>query len=290
MTGNCNCIGTLGAALGGGYSRLMGFYGFGVDNIVSMNLVAPNGATIKVGPEDTDLWWALRGAGPNFGVVTSATMKAYPVPISQNGAWLGPLIFTEDKIEALVKAINILDLQPPMAIFLYFTTLPPANNSAVVAIPFYLNGNETQGKAAFSSIYAVGPVADQTGWTPYNKINAGSDSICTKGGRKPSYGAGLANMHPATWRAIWNQYNAFLKTPGTQNSYVLVEAYSLYKAMSYGDASSSYAFRSSIKFNAVATAWYSDASLDSTAETFGSTVRDLWRSTDNLPYNQRWVI
>ena len=65
--------------------------------------------------------------------------------------------------------------------------------------------------------------------------------------------------------------------------------YSLYKAMSYGDESSSYAFRSSIKFNAVTTGWYSNASLDPIAEEFGSSVRDLWRSTDNMPYNQTWV-
>ena len=158
----------LGANLGGGYSRLMGFYGFGVDNLLSMNLVTTNGAAIRVVPDNVDLWWALRGAGPNFGVVTSATMRSYPVQTSQNGAWLGPLIFSEDKIEVLMEAINDLSLQPPMAIFLYYATLPPANNAAVIAIPFYLNGNETEGKAAFSSINALGPVADQTAWTPYN--------------------------------------------------------------------------------------------------------------------------
>lgn len=288
LTGNCNCIGTLGAALGGGYSRLMGLYGFGVDNILSMNLVTPSGTAIEVGPKDTDLWWALRGAGPNFGIVTSATMKSYPVPTAQNGAWLGPLIFTEDKIEALVQAINDLDLLPPMAIFLYFATLPPNNTATVIAIPFYL-GNETQGRAAFASISAVGPVADETAWIPYNLINAGSDTFCAKGGRKPSYGAGFAQMDPATWRSIWNEYNTFIQNPGTQNTSVLVECYSLYKATSFGNASSSYAFRSSIKYNAVVNTWYADPALDSRAEAFGSAVRDLWRSTDNLPSNETYI-
>ena len=286
LTGNCNCIGTLGAALGGGYSRLMGLYGFGVDNILSVNLVTSRGTTVQVGPRDVDLWWALRGAGPNFGVVTSATLKAYPVPAAQNGAWLGPLVFTQDKIEALVQAINDLYLQPPMAIFLNYVTMPPGNTPAVVAIPFYLNGNEAEGRAAFASIFAIGPVIDKTAWSPYNQINVGSDSICVKGGRKPTYGAGFAKLDPATWRAIWNQYNTFLQNPGTENTLVLVECYSLQKAMSFGDASSSYAFRSSMKYNAAAIAWYADPILDSKAEAFGSSVRNLWREASNLPTNQ----
>ena len=282
LTGNCNCIGALGAALGGGYSRLMGLYGLGVDNIISLSLVTPEGKATKVGPNDGDLWWALRGAGPNFGVVTSATMKAYPVPRARSGAWLGPLIFSEDKIEDLAQAINDLDLQPSMAIFLYFAVAPPNNKPSVIVLPFYLNGNETEGRAAFSSIFALGPVADQTAWSPYNQINAGGEVFCVKGGRKPSYPAGLANVDPATWRAVWNLYIAFLENPGTQNSSVLLEYYSLDKVASVGDASSAYPFRSSIKFHGIAIPWYTDPSLDSKAEAFGSAVRDLWRATDGL--------
>ena len=286
LTGNCNCIGTLSAALGGGYSRLMGLYGFGVDNILSMNVVTAKGEMIRVDQRDRDLWWALRGAGANFGIVTSAIMKSYPVPKAQNGAWLGPLIFTEDKLEALVRAINKLVLKPEMAIFMYFATLPPENKPTIIAFPFYLKGDAVQGKAAFASIFAVGPVLDATVWTPYDQINAGSEPFCVKGGRKPSHGAGFSRMDPENWRAIWKEYNIFLQNPGTQNSTVLVEYYALDKAISLGVESSSYAFRSSIKFNAVAIPWYADPALDAKAEKFGSNVRDLWRSIDRSPYNQ----
>jgi hypothetical protein len=43
LTGNCDCVGALGAYLGGGYGNLMGEYGFEVDNIVSFNLVSAEG-------------------------------------------------------------------------------------------------------------------------------------------------------------------------------------------------------------------------------------------------------
>jgi FAD/FMN-containing dehydrogenase len=64
----------------------MGLYGFGVDNILSINLVTAKGSAITVDSRNTDLWWALRGAGPNIGIVTSTAMKAYPTTRANNTA------------------------------------------------------------------------------------------------------------------------------------------------------------------------------------------------------------
>jgi len=285
-TGNCNCVGTLGAILGGGFGRLMGLYGMGVDNLLSVNLVLADGNLQKVDPSKPDLWWALRGAGPNFGIVTSATMKSYPVPAATNGAYTGSLVFTNDKIEALVTALNNLVLQPPMAIFLYFAN---QGQPAVVAIPYYAGGTVDQYKTAFASIYAVGPVVDTSSFVTYDHLNDGSDSFCTKGQRKPSYGAGLNNMDPTTWRAVFNEYVKFLQNPGTQTSAILMEYYSLQKAQTLPDSSSSYPFRHTIKFNTLVIPWYSDPALDPVAEAFASRVRDLWRATDNVAQNSTYV-
>ena len=287
VTGNCNCVGTLGANLGGGYSRLMGLYGFGADNILSLNVVNAAGQFQRITPADTDLWWAFRGAGANFGIVTSATMKAHPVPTAQNGAWLGALIFTPDKLEALVQAIDDLKIAPRMAIFMFFATSgPPAFLPSVIAFPYYL-GTESEGRAAFASIFKVGPITDQTAWMPFNKVNDGSDPFCVQGGRKPAYGAGLANMDPAAWRAIFNEYVTFLANPGTGNTTVLVERYSIDKAISFGDASSSYPWRSDIKYNVAVIPWYADVSLDEKAKAFGTSVRSLLWSSSGLSRNER---
>jgi FAD/FMN-containing dehydrogenase len=77
LTGNCNCVGALGAYLGGGYGNLMGLKGFGVDQIISVRLVTAEGKLHTVSASsDPDLFWAIRGAGPNFGIVTSAVVKS----------------------------------------------------------------------------------------------------------------------------------------------------------------------------------------------------------------------
>lgn len=54
LAGNCDCIVALGVALGGGYGRLMSFYGFGVDNFLSVNLVTAHGDAIIL--DASQLW------------------------------------------------------------------------------------------------------------------------------------------------------------------------------------------------------------------------------------------
>ncbi|TVY53189.1 FAD-linked oxidoreductase azaG [Lachnellula cervina] len=287
-TGNCNSVGTLGAILGGGVGHLMGLYGLGVDNLVTLNLVNAEGALVTVdSTQEPDLWWAVRGAGPNFGIVTSATIKAYPR--ADRSVWSGSLIFTEDKIEQIVSTINGLELLAPMSIFLYFATSgAPDYTPTVIVAPFYV-GSTTDGEAAFASILDIGPVVNSMQRYPYTQANLASDLFCGKGGRKPSYGSGLLQMVPATWRSIWNVYVEYVKNPAVGNSSVFVECYSFETAKKLPDSSSSYPFRSTIKYTTLVNNWYTDASLDPIAEAFGTKVRDLWRSTDGLAQNSTYI-
>lgn len=282
-TGNCNCVGTLGAILGGGYGNLMGLYGFGVDNLLSLSVVTADGQLRNVTADsDPDLFWGLRGAGPNLGIVTSAVVKSYPATEEDMTAWTGDLIFTSDKLEQVVQAVQDLTLEPSMNIFLYFIAVD--SEPVILTTPFLYQGNATSGRLAFASLYDLGPEEDTTTVIPYNQWNSGGDSFCTRGGRKPSYGAGFQNMVPSVWRQIWTKYVDFQQKPGASNSLVLLEAYSLTKARSIDSKQTAFPHRG-VNFNAVAIPWYNDTSLDDEAEEFASAVRDLWRSSDGLAQN-----
>ncbi|KAI1443023.1 FAD-binding domain-containing protein [Annulohypoxylon stygium] len=285
LTGNCNCVGALGAGLGGGYGNLMGLYGFSIDNYLSFNVVLANGSLVTVTPEQEDLWWALRGAGPNFGIVTSAVMKSTPMAQADNIAWTGGLWFTEDKIEEVTQAIQDLKLEAHMNIFLYFLT---ASGEPTVLVTVFYFGTEADGREAFKSVIDIGPYQDTTAVLPQNEWNAGADGFCTKGERKPTYSAGFNNFVPSTWRQIWNDYTEFIQNPNTSATTVVVECYSLDKAQSIGSETASFANRD-IRFNGFAITWYPDESLDATAEAFGSEFRDLLRADDGLSSNRTYV-
>ena len=95
----------MGAALGGGLGRYQGFYGLLADNIVDADLVLADGSKITVSDSShSDLLWALKGAGHNFGIVTRFTLKTYPSPVQD--WYFAQFVFTQDKLESFVAAVN----------------------------------------------------------------------------------------------------------------------------------------------------------------------------------------
>ncbi len=78
-TGTCSCVSLIGPALGGGHGLQQGKHGLTSDHIVNLNVVLADGSAIRVNEKtNPDLWWAFRGAGHNFGIVTSFESKVWP--------------------------------------------------------------------------------------------------------------------------------------------------------------------------------------------------------------------
>ncbi|KAM0818673.1 hypothetical protein AB5N19_04485 [Seiridium cardinale] len=77
------------------------------DTFVSFNLVLANGTEIKVDSDNhSDLLWAMKGAGHNFGIVTSFELKIYPNPVE---SWYHKFYrFSRDKLEPIFEELNKL--------------------------------------------------------------------------------------------------------------------------------------------------------------------------------------
>ncbi|KAI0700209.1 FAD-binding domain-containing protein [Cytidiella melzeri] len=99
--GRVTGVGVAGFSLGGGYSWLTNQYGLTVDNIVSLELVLPDGTVTTVDSSKPELFWALKGSAfNNFGIVTKFVFKAYP----QGQVWGGLLLITEDQLDKVNAA------------------------------------------------------------------------------------------------------------------------------------------------------------------------------------------
>ena len=98
----------VGAMLGGGHGILQGRYGLIADNLLEAEVVLANGSlTTASSTSNPDLFWALRGAGHNFGIVTSYRFRIYDVP--PNNSWIvESYVYTEDKLEKLLELTNTL--------------------------------------------------------------------------------------------------------------------------------------------------------------------------------------
>ena len=97
----------MGPGLGGGFGRYQGYFGLVLDNIIDMNVVLADGSMITVSESShSDLYWGMRGAGHNFGIVTSFNYKIHDQPVA---TWfVATMVFTSDKLEMFFELLNIL--------------------------------------------------------------------------------------------------------------------------------------------------------------------------------------
>ncbi|KAI1339166.1 FAD binding domain-containing protein [Xylariaceae sp. FL0016] len=293
QTGNCNCLGTLGALLGGGYGNLMGEVGFAVDNLISARVVTAAGEIITASEDShPDLFWALRGAGPNFGIVTSAVVKAYPAAAEDRTSWIMSLVFNSSQIVEVAQTIQDLPLLPEQVVYLVLTNSGDESNSPMLLVTGFLRkGNETSGREAFAPLYALSPLTESSAVTSYTDWNAANDGFCARGGRKPAYSTTINSMQADTWPDIWDFYTSFQKKEGAQNSAVLIERYNLTKAQSApeGSAAMQEALRREAFAQAIVIPWYEDEAFDSEADIFAQNVRDIWSFSENATANPTYI-
>lgn len=110
----------LGISLGAGIGRLQGKYGYLNDNMVSIRLLLANGTVITASKtENKDIFWAVRGAGHNFGIALEATFQVYPQ--ENNGEhYVVDFEFDLSAVEGIFENMNkISDTMPrELAIFI----------------------------------------------------------------------------------------------------------------------------------------------------------------------------
>jgi FAD binding domain-containing protein/berberine-like enzyme len=103
-SGGCPTVGIAGLTLGGGEGRLMEKYGAACDNLLSAQVVTVDGRQVEASEaSNSDLFWAIRGGGGNFGVVTALEYQLHPVGEVLSGALMYPVGRIPELLQAFVK-------------------------------------------------------------------------------------------------------------------------------------------------------------------------------------------
>jgi FAD/FMN-containing dehydrogenase len=124
-SGILSTTGVGGLTLGGGMGHLTRKYGLTVDNLLSADVVLADGTfVVASADENADLFWAIRGGGGNFGVVTSFLFQGHPV----STVCAGPMLWELDQTPDIMKWYREFIVQAPEDIngFFAFLTVPPA--------------------------------------------------------------------------------------------------------------------------------------------------------------------
>jgi FAD/FMN-containing dehydrogenase len=151
--GTVASTGIAGLTLGGGLGFLMGSYGLACDNVRSVDIVLADGRFTRASAEENDdLYWAVRGGGGNFGVVTSFEFQLHPVGLLLGGMVIWPI---KDGREALKVFREVTTTGPDELSCAYaVVVLPEIGKVALVAACY--NGPVDKGAPLIRAFQNVG--------------------------------------------------------------------------------------------------------------------------------------
>jgi len=190
-TGINSTTGIAGLTLGGGFGWLSRAHGMTVDNLVSADVVTAAGELVRASAEENpDLFWAIRGGGGNFGIVTAFEFTLHPIgPEVLAGLMVYPLADARDVLrhyrEFCAQAPDELTVWAVMRKAPPLPFLPEdVHGTDVLVLATMFAGDMTDGELALAPLRTFGrAIADVIGPHPFIAFQAAFDPLLTPGSR-----------------------------------------------------------------------------------------------------------
>jgi FAD/FMN-containing dehydrogenase len=182
-------VGAAGLTLGGGLGYLTRRFGWTVDNLLEVEIVTADGSVRRASREQNEeLFWAVRGAGANLGVVTSFTYRLHDVGPTVFG---GLIAWPFARADEILRAYRTLTSEAPreLAAWLLLFRAPPApfvpaewHGERICAMPVCYSGDLAAAEQVIAPIRALGePVFDLLCEQPYTQLQSYLDDTEPKG-------------------------------------------------------------------------------------------------------------
>jgi FAD/FMN-containing dehydrogenase len=206
-------VGVAGLTLGGGLGYLSRRFGWTVDNLLDVEIVTADGRVRRASrDEHADLFWAIRGAGANFGVVTSFSFRLHEVGPNVYGGIIG---WPFERADEILRAYRTLAAEAPreLSVWMNLFRAPPApfvppewQGRRICGMAVCFSGDLDRADEALAPIRAIGePIVDLLAEQPYTQIQSNLDAMEPKGKHyywKTEYLAGLSDEFLSTWREL----------------------------------------------------------------------------------------
>jgi len=183
--------GVAGLTLGGGFGWTTRKFGLTVDNLISADVVTADGKLVRASEkENPDLFWALRGGGGNFGVVTSFEFKLHRLgPEVLSGLIVHPLDKASELLPAFRRIAN--DAPDELTTWVVMRKAPPLpflptewHGKEVLIFAACYSGDMKEGEKALKTLRALGkPIVDVISPHPFTAWQAAFDPLLTPGAR-----------------------------------------------------------------------------------------------------------
>jgi FAD/FMN-containing dehydrogenase len=177
-----------GLTLGGGHGYLTRKYGLTVDNLLSAEVVLADGRQVRASSEENaDLFWALRGGGGNFGVVTAFEFRLHPV----STVIAGPMFWALDHLEETMQWYREWQATASEDLYAFYTVaeVPSADpfpkaiwGKKICGLLWCCLGGEEEAQAALAEARgAAEPIFEHVGEMPFAALQSLFDPLYPKG-------------------------------------------------------------------------------------------------------------
>ena len=188
-SGVISTTGVGGLTLGGGLGHLTRRYGLTIDSLIGAEVVLADGSIVHASAsEHPELFWALRGGGGNFGVVTSFEFRTHPVGAA---VMAGPTFWPIEQTPEVLRFYREFIPSAPRAVngFFALMTVPPVDlfpaelhMRKVCAVMWCVVGSEEDASHLLAPVQEVGtPLLHHVGPVPYPALQSLFDGLYTKG-------------------------------------------------------------------------------------------------------------
>jgi len=167
--GLISSTGVGGLTLGGGLGWLMRKHGLACDNVVGVEIVTADGQVRRASAtENPDLFWAVRGGGGNFGVVTTFEFTLHPVTT----LYAGMLVFPGPRAPEVLRRYRDIAMSASDDLTVFAGLMTSPDGHPITAIFTAYNGKTSDAEAALKPLRDMNPVADQVGVMPYPALQS----------------------------------------------------------------------------------------------------------------------
>ncbi|OTB10571.1 hypothetical protein K445DRAFT_69978 [Daldinia sp. EC12] len=229
QTGSASCPSLIGVTLGGGVGRYQGVYGLITDALVSVKIVTAKGDLIEASKHShSDLFWAIRGAGANFGIIVSATYKVHPLTDNGN-VFTVEYVVPGEKSSEYFKTIESMSPLPAELASIMLINSNSTTNKTQVQAQWTYKGREDKAREGLAPILKLGLDATRMESVPWNKLIDSAfgnimDAICAANITRDLYSWNMKKYSASTYDASFAKMDRyFADYPGARSSVLQFE-------------------------------------------------------------------
>ncbi|KAI0397925.1 FAD-binding domain-containing protein [Xylariaceae sp. FL0594] len=317
VTGICENVGISALTLGGGHGWLQGEYGLAADQVLSARLVLASGEAVTVSDgSHPDLFWALRGAGHNFGIVAAWEYRVYDAnPRAPKWAY-EIFIFSGDKLEALFTLHNEMQkTQPAHAIHWgYFirveqidpghmswltlalrhvSCVPPSSpeggSSPIIWYGIIYDGPESEARAYAQPLHNIDALTMQSGTATTHELAALTFQDvdgpgCAYGLTSLRYPIGLQTFCVSALSQVYDHIDAsFRATPEIAGSFFLLERYPVQAVQAVDEKTTAFPHRGDNILLTSYVQYKPDPRVDALADAYGRELQRILLAASGDP-------